>query len=169
MPKIFRIMKGDADGPIAGVGRELLGVRLPGGVGHADVVPNEEGVIAPATGGMSVCSGALALLGRAAPMMPKRFRALAHDPSTPVALRELFIQASGSNSAAIWQMGDGEFEAGPLTQKLSLRPDSADHGLVEPFVAMSVAEYLTALEQTRSEWMRDESFEGGLSGDSYVQ
>jgi len=111
-----------------------LGVRT-------DEIPvDDNGRILPETGGMSVSPNWRAL----APWrIPKRLSS--KSPG-----------ACGKNADECWRHGSGAFEIGPVNAQLFLRPNDTSHGLVEPAHEMSIAEYRSALELTRDDWVIDE-------------
>jgi hypothetical protein len=54
-------------------------------------------------------------------------------------------------------MGEGEFVAGPFAEQLVFRPDPLapdKHGLIEPEMSMSSADYEAAITATRDRWIR---------------
>jgi hypothetical protein len=54
-------------------------------------------------------------------------------------------------------MGEGAFVAGPIADRLALRPDPRApdrHGLVEPDAEISVDDYEMAITATRDLWTR---------------
>ena len=143
MPKIYRTMLADGGKPKVGSESKMLGVRIAP-TPQADIPVDEQGVVYPQTGGMSVAPE-----WRKLPyfLVPKRLRALRPD-------------ARGSNQLACWTLGQGAFKQGDLSDNLVLRPDPnglARHGLVEPKVEMSIETFQEALAKTRDRWVIDEA------------
>jgi hypothetical protein len=157
MPKIYRSMHELEGHPRVGDGSSELGVRLPGGSGKPDVYPDEGGNLAPGVGGMSVAPAIRSLLLELPTYVPKRLRELAKNSDLPADLRALLGRAAGSNSLRVWSMGQGGFEDGAITDLLSLRADTPNHGFVEPTSVMAVATYQVALQATVEEWVSAES------------
>jgi hypothetical protein len=137
MPRIYRSMEGDNQKPRLGASATTLGVRP-----EVDI-PVDAGTVHPGTGGMSVSPSLQEL-------PPHRI---------PERLRSFVPNARGKNTLIVWRMGDGAFAAGPVAERLQLRPDPAgtSHGFVEPEVRMSLSEYQEALHATRDLWEVDES------------
>ena len=135
MPLIFRAMTVDGGRPRVGPSARMLGVRVPD-----DISPDATGVVRPGTGGMSV---APAWRDLPAHRIPARLRHLAPD-------------ARGKNEDACWRMGQGPFQAGPLSPDLHLLPDRPGHGVVEPARSMGLDEFQRALAATRDEWEIEE-------------
>lgn len=136
MPRIYRSMTREGDQPKVGPSARTLGVR-PG----IDVTPDPNGNVRPETGGMSVAPS-----WRVLPpwRIPKRL-----DSMVP--------GATGKDEDACWSFGEGPFECSPVNDQLSFRPDSADHGLVEPAAIMNLDDFQAALAATRDEWVIDET------------
>jgi hypothetical protein len=134
MPLIYRGMLRDGDHPEIGPSRKTLGAQVPGDLS------DEEGLVKPKTGGMSVSP-----TWRDIPMhrMPRRLKHLAH-------------QATGSNTYECWKMGEGPFQGGVVTEGLSLRLDKPKHGLVEPSIIMKTTEYQEYLARTCNLWIIEE-------------
>ncbi|GAB4453841.1 MAG: hypothetical protein OHK0029_07440 [Armatimonadaceae bacterium] len=110
----------------------------------ADILPDEQGIVYPDSGGMSVFPSLHTLPPH---RIPKR-------------LRHLAPEARGSDTFSVWSMDEGAFTDGKLTEKLALRPDPtapAEHGFVEPGTEMALIEYRQALAETRSLWKVDET------------
>lgn len=135
MPLIYRVMTRDGDKPKVGPTARMLGVRVPPAK-KPDIIPRADGIVDPMTGGMSVAPRVHNL-----PFyrVPARYRALVPD-------------ANGKEQDACWQMGEGSFVAAAVAAGLTLRPDSEDHGLVEPATSMSLKEYESLLAATRDDW-----------------
>jgi hypothetical protein len=53
-------------------------------------------------------------------------------------------------------MGEGDFVEAPVAPSLQLRPDSEDHGVIEPSEPMALTAYEVALAATRNLWSVDE-------------
>ena len=135
MALIYRVMAQDGNYPMVGDASNRLGVR-PG----TDLPVDEHGNVRPGTGGMSVAPD-----WRSLPyyLIPKR-------------LKPLLADARGTNSRRCWKMGEGPFEPGDVSQELTLRPDSPEHGVVEPGELTSLAEFQAALAATRENWVDGE-------------
>ncbi len=143
MPLVYRAMTRDGDKPKVGASARCLGVRVADEKQpnkKADVTVDDNGMVRPNTGGMSV-----------APSW--RELPLSRIPSR---LRDKKPHARGSNRDACWRMGEGTFEAGPVGEKLILRPDSYKHGLIEPSEAMLLDDFQVALAATQDHWSIDE-------------
>jgi hypothetical protein len=141
MPLVYRVMTVDGESPLVVNSARGLGVRIGHGP-HDDIPTNTSGNVAPNTGGMSV---APAWRDLPEVRIPRRLR----DKGV--------LFARGKDSDACWRMGEGTFAAGPLTSGLALRPDRADHGVVEPAAEVSLERYLNDLATTRDLWVIDES------------
>jgi hypothetical protein len=147
MPLIWRVMKIDGDKPQVGRGGTLLGVRV-GTVGpgqRSDIDQDEEGLVHPGRGGMSISPNVDALPPHC---LPRRLREKYPDR---------FPQAKGQDTLHCWCLGEGPFEAAPVAERLSLRldPDRPDrHGFVEPAATMTLQDYETALAVTQGHWRR---------------
>ena len=117
-----------------------LGVRAGGGP-NDDIPVDLNGRVTTGTGGMSVAPS-----WRDLPVqrIPRR-------------LKDIAPGAAGSNRDACWRMGEGIFDASPVARGLVLRPDSLNHGIVEPEVAVPLADYVRNLIATREMWMVDET------------
>ena len=132
MPRMFRIMKKDADEkPTVGQTTTTLGVR-----------PNEvdldaQGKVISNDKGMSVNPE-----WRDAPltMIPKR----------------LGTGGRGSNNCHCFRRGTGDFEQSACGAGLELLPDSASHGVVRPVQLILLASYEADIHATRLEWEIDE-------------
>ena len=133
MPRMFRIMKKDADDkPTVGQTAMTLGVR-PGDVdldAQGNAISNDKG--------MSVNPD-----WRHAPvrMIPKR----------------LGTGGRGSNNCNCFRRGTGAFQQSPCGAGLELFPDSATHGVVRPVQRILLASYEADLHATRLEWEIDET------------
>jgi len=67
--------------------------------------------------------------------------------------------AKGNNSHKVWAMGEGAYEAGPVSPDLDLRfktNDRLGHGLIAPNREVPLQEYQTALAATLDHWQEDE-------------
>jgi hypothetical protein len=139
MPKIHRVMTLDGDHPVVTNSARGLGVRAGGGP-NDDIPVTSSSDVNPETGGMSV-----APTWRDLPVqrIPRR-------------LKDLAPGAVGSNRDTCWRMGEGDFIAGKVAQGLVLRPDSANHGLVEPEVTMPLNDFVKYVALTRDSWIVDE-------------
>lgn len=124
---------------MAGSDARMLGVRVP-----VDIQVDENGIVHPHTGGMSVAP-------RPADLPPHRIpRRLRGQPGMAAAV--------GSDTLRIWRFGDGEFVQSKVQEKLQLRIDGRDrrHGLVEPDAIMQLSEFSAALAATQPAWKIDE-------------
>jgi hypothetical protein len=145
MPLIWRAMKRDGDRPQVGRGAQLLGVRVGPVEQGCDVCPDEEGFIEPGQGGMSVSPSVEAIPTH---RLPRRLKKKYPDR---------FPDATASNEAHCWWMGEGAFAPERVADRLRLRldPDQPErHGLVEPDDRMKLGDYETALTDTRDRWHR---------------
>ena len=137
MPRVYRVMKRSDGKPALGATATTLGVRS-----SIDIAPDASGDVHPNNGGMSVSPSL-----RALPMfrVPRRLQALVPG-------------AAGSNSHAVWRMGEGPFVAGVIAERLQFRPDpqNSSHGFIEPSDRMSLTEYELALHATQDDWLIDE-------------
>lgn len=141
MPRVYRAMRTDGTRPVIGhSGNDTLGVR-----DGIDITPSD-GIAYPNTGGMSVAPSKQDLPDH---LIPKRLR------------RHGYPGARRSNKhpeTFPWRMGEGEFVAAPLCEKLRLRPDAdypATHGFVEPDQPMLLSEYQAAVEATCPDWTQE--------------
>ena len=78
----------------------------------------------------------------------------------PKRLRHLFPGASASNNTAIFSLGAGAFQHGNVADGLQLIPDPGIspvvHGVIAPVRIVTLPQYQTDLEHTRSTWKIDE-------------
>jgi hypothetical protein len=65
--------------------------------------------------------------------------------------------AIGPNALHVFRIGEGEFERGPLADRLLLVPDKDDHGTVQPAATMPYESYRQAIVDTRDLWVSGES------------
>jgi hypothetical protein len=139
MPRVYRVMAVDGKRPRIGSSARTLGVRVPPDK-HADILVQPDGTVQPRTGGMSVAPS-----WRDLPLhrIPER-------------LRSAVPGAVGNNKDACWTMGEGSFEEGQLAAGLVLRPESSNHGFVEPAVTVPLGQYQRDLFATRDRWVIDE-------------
>lgn len=135
MPRVFRIMKQDADGSPT-LGLSNLGVR-PG----IDVEVDAQGNVLVNGKGMSVAPDWRDIVPS---RIPKRLRAIVPG-------------AAAGNSFSCFCIGEGPFQRGDLAKGLVLEPDSAIHGVVVPAVVVPFAEYEADLAATRPDWQVDET------------
>src|SRR5947199_64430 len=99
MPLVYRSMFPDGDRPRIGPTASTLGARLGPPSSGGDIPVADDGTVAPGTGGISVAPSLETLpLHR----LPKRVR-----PRIP--------GARGNDNLVVWKMGEGPFEAGPVT------------------------------------------------------
>jgi hypothetical protein len=134
MPLVFRSMLADGDKPLVGQRSSALGVRVP----H-DITPHDDGTVEPGKGGMSVSP---------APNCLPPFL-------IPAQLRGRYPGATGKSNLVCWWMGEGPFAEAAISADLSLRPDSARHGQVEPARRMLIDGFQTALAATRGQWLQE--------------
>lgn len=125
----FRAMRADVDAlPVVGRSAWSLGVRVP-----ADIQPSSDGLVHPATGGMSVAPGTVWNVPN-----HRRPRGLAGGSTGP----------SGDRIYSI--------EEAPIhLNDLSIRPDPARpdrHAFVEPARDVSLEIYESSLAATRPSW-----------------
>jgi hypothetical protein len=131
MPLIFRSMTRDGERPKIGQTARSLGARIPGDL------PEQDGHVAPSTGGMSVS------------------RSWRDIPAWRIPIRFVHLQPNAAGKHAdvsLWRLGNGPFVEGDVTDKLRLRPDSSKHALVEPSELMLSEDYQAALAATRDMW-----------------
>ena len=78
----------------------------------------------------------------------------------PKRLRHLFPGAAASNNTAIFSLGTGAFQQGNVADGLHLIPDPdilpVVHGVIAPVQVVTLPQYQTDLERTRSAWKIDE-------------
>jgi hypothetical protein len=120
---------------------DTLGVRE-----GTDITPTD-GLVHPGTGGMSVSPSKEELPDH---LIPKRLR---HE-GYPGARR-----SNARPDTFPWRMGEGDWCAAPLCDRLSLRPDPEDpecHGFVEPDRPMPLAEHRGAVAATWSAWVQEQ-------------
>jgi hypothetical protein len=134
MAVILRGMYRDGDGPQVGGGRNCLGVR-------PDEITLVNGMVLPEKRrGMSVRPSIAAFPPG---LVPVRLRG-----RYPGALNE-------DGNYAIWSMGEGPFEEGPIHADypaLILRPDKKSHGTVGPREPVELAVFQQSLAGTRPLW-----------------
>ena len=143
VPLIYRGMLMDGDRPALGGGANFLYVRCS--LDDSGDIREEDGMVLPRTGGMSVAPTQESLPPH---RQPRRLKQRYPDR---------FPDAKGSDKLYCWHMGAGIFATGSIAFRLSLRldPELPDtHGFVEPDVKMSVSEYEGAITTTRSQWVR---------------
>jgi hypothetical protein len=120
------------------------------GVREKDLILRD-GNAHPGEGGMSVVSCIAGfrrrmISGLCSPkMVPKRLHDMGRIPG-----------AIGHHSLHLFRHGDGPFERGPVTERLTLVPDKDDHGTVQPSLAMPYADYRQAIVGTRNDWVSGE-------------
>ena len=133
MAVVFRSMQ--ADGNYPKVDPRGLGVRVPPDR-HPDIRPDDQGMVDPSCGGMSVSPSIddIPLF-----LFPQRLRAIRPG-------------AAGKDSLKIWTTGTGAFADGSFAPGLTLRCDGPAHGLVEPATRVRLAEYQAALAATSPDW-----------------
>lgn len=129
-------MTRDGDKPKIGPTARTLGVRVPPNP-HVDIQVNADGTVEPGRGGMSVSPDVQSLPKSRVSPRYKRMKPNAHGPYGDVC----------------WRMGDGPFADGNVSDRLVLRVDSSDHGVIEPAYQMPVGEYQQALAATEDAWI----------------
>lgn len=134
MPLIYRVMTRDGNYPKVGDARDELGVRP-----NVDL-PVRGGMVVPLSRGMSVAPA-----WRLLPyfLIPKRLKHLVHG-------------ARGTNRGACWRFGIGDFNSGDVADGLRLCVTSPKHGVVEPAMQQSLADFQARLAATRDSWTIDE-------------
>jgi hypothetical protein len=127
--ELFRAMIPDVDGfPKAGRSARMLGVRVP-----EDIVPDENGLVSPGSGGMSVAPGS--------------------EWNVPNHRRPRGMKNGSTGNA-----GDRMFawlETLIPTDKLKVRADREypdTHVYVEPAIMIKLTQYESDLADTRTDW-----------------
>ena len=126
MANLFRSMSADRDGlPLVSGTAKGLGVRVNDD--DPEIPYDEEGIVEPGTGGMSVTIDD-----------PMRLPPWRRPPSF-----------GGDSNVPLWVLDEDS-----LPEYLACRRDETDpyHGLIEPARTMELADYQTALAETRSLW-----------------
>lgn len=136
MPLIYRVMACDGDKPKVGPTARTLGVRVPPNPSF-DVQVSTDGTVEPGRGGMSVSPDIQSLPKERVPPRYKRMKSNAH----------------GRKDDVCWRMGDGPFADAVISDRLVLRVDSSDHGVIEPAYQMPLVEYQQALAATQDAWI----------------
>ena len=135
MPRVFRVMRKDAD-DLPTVSPTSLGVR-PG----KDVDLDAQNNVLVNGKGMSVAPNWREInIHR----IPKR-------------LRTLLPGAAGSNSWSCFRIGVGPFQRGDFANGLTLELDSTTHGVVAPAQIVPLATYEGDIAATRPQWQVDET------------
>lgn len=124
--KLLRPMRADAAGkPLLGEGARYLGVRMPPNR-HADVVPDQNGMVHMGDHGVSV---------------------------TPVRVEDLpeFLTPAESKNEKVFELDEDHLPSG-----LSFRPDPDDatHGFLAPATSMTAAAYRELVNSTLDAWRR---------------
>jgi hypothetical protein len=127
----------DGEKPIVGSGGKMLGVRTDG----YDIPIGDGGIVRPRTGGLSVAPE-----WRLLPffLIPRR-------------LKDKVKEARGSNKLSCFRLAEVRFEDTKINDDLDLRPDSPDHGTIEPARDMTLGAFQQALGNTRDSWTIEES------------
>lgn len=136
MPLIYRVMTRDGDKPKVGPTARTLGVRVPPNP-YSDIMVNADGTVEPGSGGMSVSPDVESL--------PKERVSPRYNRMKP--------NAHGHYDDVCWRMGDGLFADAAISDRLVLRIDSSDHGVVEPAYRMPLDEFQQALAASRDDWI----------------
>jgi len=141
MPTMYRAMFPDGDHPKTGPSKNTLGAKI--GHGKYDDLPmDEDGKVAPGTGGLSVAP---------------RWRELpSHRIPERLNWKLRKKKARGDNRLVCWRHGTGDFETSAVTSQLQFVVQSSEHGVVEPRSRMSADEYQRALAATAPDWNIDE-------------
>jgi hypothetical protein len=131
MPSIFRAMRCNEGMPQCGPTKQCLGVRI-GVEPHADLPCDNEGMVMPGTGGMSVSPDEIGHL-------PRHRRPPAHG---------------GTGRHPVWVM-----RTEMLTENIAYVPDPphnglVTHALIEPCVIMHGDAFQSALCSTAPVWER---------------
>jgi hypothetical protein len=145
MPKMYRVMIHDADGPSVGDGNAQLGVRSQGDTVDVVVGVAPDYLVKADGNGMSV---SICLCKMPHTMVPKRFKDLG-----------LRRDARGSSDPRrkLWKHGEGPFVSQPLPgDNLRLHLTSEDHGHVCPNRDMPISDLQKAISDTRPDWSIDE-------------
>lgn len=129
-------MMRDGEKPKVGPTARTLGVRVPPNP-YVDSQVNADGTVEPGCGGMSVSPDVQSLPKERVPPRYKRMKPNAH----------------GHYGDICWQMGEGSFADGQISDRLVLRVDSDDHGVIEPAYRMPLDEYHLALAATQDYWI----------------
>lgn len=143
MPRIYRTMKRADDGyPVVEATARGLGVRVPPDQ-RPDIDVDSAGNVVLNGRGMSVA---------------EHWRHI-YPGMIPARLDDGHNGARGSDELHCWRMGEGQFAAGSLADKLQLIIKEHDRkaGLVIPAGEMSVHDYQAALAATREQWIEDET------------
>ena len=135
MPRVFRVMRKDADG-LPTLSPTSLGVRA-----GVDVDVDAQNAVRVNGKGMSVAPAWRDInINR----IPKRLR-----PQIP--------GARGSNQTFCFRYGTGPFQQGFFADGLTLEPDSPTHGNIAPEQSVPLAIYEADLAATRTGWVEDET------------
>jgi hypothetical protein len=129
-------MFADDDKPVVGDAGKMLGVRPQYDI---PVLPN--GLVRPGEGGMSVAPD-----WRSLPLflIPRRLNSEVTD-------------AAGSNRLKCFRLAAFPFTETLIEERLLLRPNSPDHGTIEPNREMLIDDFQSALASTRHLWVVDET------------
>jgi hypothetical protein len=140
MPIAFRPMK-QADDKLPYVADTMSGL----GLRARDLPPDDEGQAHPGRGGMSVVSCIDGL---------RRRVAKGKFPPTlvPERLHKRIPGAVGRNNLRVFRIGNGRFERGVLTERVTLEIDVDDHGTVQPCAIMHITAFKAAIISTRPMW-----------------
>jgi len=139
MPRIYRAMLEEDGKPAVGPTKKTLGTKIRPDK-RDDIAADENNLVHPETGGMSVSPN-----WRSLPVhrIPRRLTAKCRG-------------VAGRDDYVCWRMGDGEFEERLIADKLKLVVDSPGHGTVQPIQSMPAEAYQAAIAATRDEWVVDE-------------
>jgi hypothetical protein len=125
-------MQADGDRPALGASWKTLGVR-PGVGPRTDIPVDDEGLVAPGTGGMSVTpDDPMRMLERTPWLLPKSL--------------------GGKGRYPLWSIA--EREIGPGLVYRSDPDDPYRHGFIEPARRVPFVEYQELIEGTRDLWTR---------------
>ena len=147
MAKVFRGMFAADGRPSVANDKHSLGVTSPAERPPAastdwgpDVEPDSDGLVGPGRG-MSVAPTAAGLPSH---RLPKRLTGRG------------IPKARGSDKLCVWSHGSGPFVPSVVTVGLVLRPDAANHGLIEPADRVPLHAYRRRLADTAADWKIDE-------------
>ena len=136
MPRVFRVMKKDANDNLPVVAQNSLGARP-----QIDVDLDAQNNVHVNGKGMSVAPN---------------WRDINHK-RVPKRKRDIVPGAQGSNNTFCFRHGTGPFVQGAVTNDLMLEPDSATHGNEAPVQVVQFPAYEVYLAATRPDLIEDET------------
>jgi hypothetical protein len=136
MPRVFRVMRKDANDNLPVIAHNSLGVRQ-----GTDVDVDTQNNVHVNGKGMSVAPN---------------WRDINHK-RIPKRLRHIVPGAMESNSKFCFRHGYGAFAQGAFANGLTLEPDSATHGNVAPAQVVPFPTYESDIAATRGGWAEDET------------